>query len=261
MRPTAVVILAAGKGVRMKSDLPKVCHILDGRPLIAHVLHHVREISPAQIIVVIGHGAELVKKACEDRPSDRPSLDYVIQSERLGTGHAVMQAVPALRPEIENVLVVSGDVPLLSSESLKNLLTVHQSPHPGGRPAVTVLTAVVDPPGSYGRIVRGPGGDVLKIVENRDASADEKTIREVNTGTYVFHRNALESALSQIRPLNAQSEYYLTDAVAILRSQNRPVAASILADAREMSGINTPEGLAAVGQLYAQLKRASAVPS
>src|SRR6185295_1871351 len=169
-----VVILAAGKGTRMKSVQPKVLHPLAGRPLIEHVLRTVDELSAASTILVVGHGAEEVTGAL----SSRPTLQFVVQSPQLGTGHALLQTRDALAGKTGTVLLLYADVPLLQSGTLARLIETHQS----ARAAATVLTAELDDPYGYGRIVRDRSGKIVRIVEERDASGEERAIREINSG-------------------------------------------------------------------------------
>lgn len=241
MDHSAVIVLAAGKGVRMKSDLPKVCHPLHGKPLIGHVLDTVVQLSPAQVVVIVGHRASFVRDACQGH-----AVEFVTQEPQLGTAHAVMQAMPVIQKELTPVLIVSGDVPLMRASSLQKLISVHE--RTGA--AVTVLTAELSNPFGYGRIIRGDNGDVVRIVEHKDAAPEELAVAEVNTGTYVFDRSALDHALKLIKPENAQKEFYLTDAISILRGEGRRVSASLLEDPREMTGINTPEQLVEAEELF-----------
>jgi bifunctional UDP-N-acetylglucosamine pyrophosphorylase / glucosamine-1-phosphate N-acetyltransferase len=236
--PLQVVILAAGKGKRMRSDLPKVLHPLAGRPLLAHVLAAARALSPRRLCVVVGHGGNAVRErlAAEE-------VAWVEQSPQLGTGHAVQQALPALEAG-GIVLVLYGDVPLISSATLAGLVEAAA----GGR--LALLTQVLDDPAGYGRIVKDAGGAVLRIVEEKDANAAERAIREVNTGILAASRERLEAWLSRLRNDNAQGEYYLTDIVAAAVGDGVPVAVRHPSAAYECLGVNSKAELAALERQY-----------
>ena len=188
------IILAAGKGTRMKSKLYKVLHPVCGKPMVEHIMNRVTETAPNEIITIVGHGAELVKKQLGDRS------EYALQAEQLGTGHAVLQAEPFLKGKKGTTLVISGDTPLLTSETLNNLFEYHQ----GKNASATILTAKADDPTGYGRIVRDHVGIVEKIVEQKDATLEEARIQEINTGTYCFDIELLFDALSQLDTDKAQ---------------------------------------------------------
>lgn len=227
------IVLAAGKGVRMKSDIPKVLHPLCGKPLVAHVIANLREAGIADIIVVVGYGGDAVIKALG------PSVRYVRQHEQRGTGHAVMQAKPLIDGQRGMVLVASGDVPLISSRTFRRMIREAQS----DETKAVVLTMVPEHPTGYGRIIKTAKGDLAEIVEERDASEEQKTIREVNTGTYIFHGEYLIPGLSTLSTNNAQGEYYLPDVIRYIRSLGHPVRTICLEDAFEGSGVNSPEEL------------------
>lgn len=226
--------MAAGKGVRMKSDLPKVFHEILGEPMLTYVLETVKKLSPWKTFVVVGHQRQLIMDYYKDWP-----LKFVIQEEQLGTGHAVMQVKPYLEDFSGTVLVLAGDVPLLSAETLEEFIGFHLK----NRAVVSDLTAQLEDAGNYGRIVRNARGEILKIVEKKDASPEELKIKEINTGTFCFDREALFSALAEVRPENAQQEYYLTDTLEILRKKGLPVYAFRAADPSETLGVNTKEEL------------------
>ncbi|MBN2057933.1 MAG: NTP transferase domain-containing protein [Candidatus Saganbacteria bacterium] len=236
----AVIILAAGKGTRMKSDLPKVFHEILGEPMLTYVLDTVDQLRPKQTYLVVGHKRDLLMDYYKDR-----RLKFVVQDEQLGTGHAVMQAKPYLEDFSGTVLVLAGDVPLLSAKTLKGLLDFHRQ----NKAAATDLTAVLADAGNYGRIVRSRAGEILKIVEKKDASPEELKIKEINTGTFCFDKTALYAALAEVRPNNAQQEYYLTDTLEILKQKKLPVFAFQAKDPGETLGINTKEELVAVEKL------------
>ncbi len=236
------VVLAAGKGTRMKSDLPKVLHEIAGKSLLGHVLDTVVEVGIDHTVVVVGHKADLVRETCAG-----PGLDFVLQEPQLGTGHAVQVAVPSLR-EGGFTVVLAGDVPLLRADTLQRLVDGTVS---SGAAAV-VLTCVVPDAGAYGRIVKDGAGQVQKIVEARDASPAELAIGEYNTGVFCFQTEHLLSALDSLTTDNQQGEYYLTDTVAHLVNRGLPVAAVTTADPEEVVGINTVDELAAAEAILAR---------
>ncbi len=230
--PLDVIVLAAGLGKRMRSDLPKVLHPLAGRPLLAHVLDAARALAPRRIAVVHGHGAEKVRAAFPD-----PSIDWVVQAEQLGTGHAVQQALKQIAADAE-VLILYGDVPLVRAATLKRLLEA-------AREGVALLTAELPDPQGYGRIVRD-AGRVVRIVEENDASAAERAIREVNAGFMALSARRLSAWTKKFGNRNAQKEYYLTDVIALAAAENVPVTAVQVADPWEMAGVNSKQELAAL---------------
>ena len=226
-----IVILAAGQGKRMRSTLPKVLHPLAGRPLLAHVLDAARALNARRIVVVHGHGAEAVRAAFPDS-----GIDWVLQAEQLGTGHAVQQAMPRLQAE-GDVLVLYGDVPSVSEATLRRLLEA-------AREGLAILTAELDDPSGYGRIVRDPSGRVARIVEHKDASPAERAIREINAGFVAAGAQRLADWLKRIENRNAQREYYLTDIVALAVADAVPVVAVRAHDAWEVAGVNSKRELA-----------------
>lgn len=230
------LVLAAGAGKRMNSDLAKVLHPALGRPMLDHVLDAVRDAGVRRSIVVIGHQAEAVRRAMAPR-----GVEFAVQAQQLGTGHAVQQAEPLLAGVQGTVLVLCGDTPLLTSETLHALLVTHVD----AGAAATVLSAQVDDPTGYGRVVRGAGGAVQRIVEHKDATEAERRVREINSGLFAFSIVDLFAALRQVRADNAQGEYYLTDTLEILLRMGKRVAAHQCKDAREVQGVNTPEQLRA----------------
>ncbi|HEY3382911.1 MAG TPA: bifunctional UDP-N-acetylglucosamine diphosphorylase/glucosamine-1-phosphate N-acetyltransferase GlmU [Vicinamibacterales bacterium] len=239
MTPLHVLILAAGKGTRMKSARPKVLHQVAGAPMIDYVLATAGQLSPASRTVVVGHEAEQVQKALAHRADVR----FVLQEPQLGTGHAVLQAKPLLEGVRGTLVLLSGDVPLLRRETLDALISTHEA----SGAAATVVTAIVPDPTGYGRVVRD-GDSVLRIVEHRDASAAERAIREINSGIYAFDLEPLFPALGQIAADNAQREYYLPDLIGIYRTQGRQVGAVVAADPAEILGINNRSELAAMSR-------------
>lgn len=226
--------MAAGKGTRMKSDLAKVLHVLNRRPMIHYVLDTAFALNPEKVILVIGHQADAVREATQAY-----CLNYVLQSPQLGTGHAVMQAESALNTFEGDTIVLSGDVPLTKAETLAQLLNTHREK----KAVATVLTAILEDPTGYGRVIRGEQGDVLKIVEHKDASPAELAVNEINSGIYVFNKHKLFDALKHISNSNAQGEYYLPDVFKIFFSNGERIAAVSAMNFDEIRGINTPEQL------------------
>ncbi len=240
MQNVACVILAAGKGKRMKSDLPKVLHLLDGKPLVEYVLASCKKAGVARTVVVVGFKGDLVTEVVKPH-----GAETVIQQQQLGTGHAVAQTEPLLKNHTGEILVMNGDVPLISPRSIESLVEEHRR-----RGAVaTVLTAELDDPTGYGRIVRTSGGLVESIVEEADADIKIKAIREINSGMFCFDPGYLFTALHRVDNENQQGEYYLTDVLRILRHDNHPVAAQKINDANEVLGVNSPEQLKLIAGL------------
>ena len=241
--PFTAVVLAAGMGKRMKSDLPKVLHQALGKPLIAHVLGQLAPLHPARVVVVVGHQEELVRKALQGR-----DVHFVTQSPQLGTGHAVQTAWPeveqAAEPARETILVLAGDMPLVRTMTLRKLVERHVV----DKAAITFLSGELDDPSGYGRVVRDRRGDFVKIVEEKDATPAEKKIAEVNSGVYTFRRDPLVQALGLLRADNVQKEYYLTDTLAIAKGRGMRVGVVQASDPRELFGVNTPEQLEMVEQ-------------
>ncbi|MBD0373171.1 MAG: bifunctional UDP-N-acetylglucosamine diphosphorylase/glucosamine-1-phosphate N-acetyltransferase GlmU [Pyrinomonadaceae bacterium] len=237
-----VLILAAGLGTRMRSRTAKVLHRLGGRPLIAHVCRTATALDPGHIYVIVGHQAELVEQAVKDELGAEGAI-FVTQTEQRGTGDAVMAAREALADTNSTLLVLSGDVPLVSARTLAALIQQHRA-HRGRGAACTLLTIKLEDPTGYGRIIRDSEGRFERIVEQKDASAAEKQLNEINAGIYCFEARALFRALEKVKPENAQGEYYLTDVPGILRAEGEDVSIFLHTDAREVSGINTRVELA-----------------
>lgn len=237
MKEIAAIILAAGKGVRMQSDLPKVFHNLAGKPMLRHVIETVQSLGITKIYVVVGHKKDLISDYFKGWP-----VTFVSQDEQLGTGHAVRMVEPYLKGFSGNVLVLAGDVPLLSQITLKNLLEFHLA----NNAAATDLTATLPDAGNYGRIVRDEKGQIVKIVEKKDASVEELKIKEINTGTFCYKAQDLFSSLAKVRSENVQKEYYLTDTIEILKQSGKPVFAFLTPNYQETLGVNTKEELAAL---------------
>jgi bifunctional UDP-N-acetylglucosamine pyrophosphorylase/glucosamine-1-phosphate N-acetyltransferase len=243
---THIVVLAAGKGTRMKSALPKVLHPLAGRPLIEHVLRAVRPLGAASTVLVVGHGADEVKATL----ASTPGLEFVTQTPQLGTGHALLQTEPLLRGRTGTALLVYADVPLLQTSTLSRLLEAHRA----AGAAATVLTTHLEHPYGYGRIVRDENGRLARIVEERDASASERALTEVNSGIYAFEVAPLFSALHGLATDNTQGEYYLTDLIGAYHRARRPLETVTLADHEELRGVNTRVDLADLAQVIRQRK-------
>ena len=235
-----IVILAAGKGTRMKSALPKVLHRAGDRSLVDHVLRTAASVSPASIVVVVGHQADQVKESLRNRPG----LSFAVQDPQLGTGHALLQAEPLLRETTVTLVLLSGDVPLLRADTLASLLRRHEK----RQAAATIVTAVVPSPDGYGRILR-EGGQIEAIVEHKDASPAEREIREINSGIYAFDIPPLFPALREIGSSNAQGEYYLPDLVRIYRRRGLTVETVRVEDPREILGVNSRRELADVSAI------------
>lgn len=226
------VIMAAGKGTRMKSKLPKVMHLLAGKTLIEHVMDTVNQVGIERPLVIVGHGREVVEASICER------AESVVQAEQLGTGHAIMQVLPYLEG-IQNVLILSGDQPLLKPETLHALIELHETQGV----TATVLTAHMDQPFGYGRIIKN-GENLVRIVEEKDATLDERQIREINTGTYCIKGSSLKDALTKITPQNAQGEYYLTEIFDVFLRQGDKMLTYCTADSHEALGINSRSQLA-----------------
>lgn len=240
-----VVVLAAGKGTRLRSRLPKVLHRVGGRAIIDWVLDAAQALGPSSLIVVVGHEAARVRAHL----SGRPGLTFVVQEPQLGTGHALLQTAPLLEHRSGTILLLSGDVPLVRAATLRTLLDAHW--RTGA--ALTVATAMVDRPYGYGRIVRSRGR-VVRIVEQRDASPSQLAIQEINVGLYALDSGPLFAALRGLAAANAQGEYYLPDLVAIYRGQRRVVETCTIEHPGEMRGINSRSELAEVNAIVRHQK-------
>lgn len=238
-RLMSVVILAAGRGTRMYSDLPKVLHTLGGKPLIRHVIDAADALGAARIHLVYGHGGELLRQTLDEQGS---ALNWVLQAEQRGTGHAMAQAAPFFQDD-EDILMLYGDVPLITSATLERLLTVKPE---GG---IGLLTVTLDNPTGYGRIVR-ENGRVTGIVEQKDANEAQRGIREINTGILVASGKDLKRWLNQLTPNNAQGEYYLTDIIAMASGEGRQVNTVNPEHVNEVEGVNNRLQLAALERVY-----------
>lgn len=234
----STVILAAGEGTRMNSKKSKVLHKMLGKSLIEHVMDAAKYAGSQKICLVIGHKGEEVREAIGD------SVEYAVQKERLGTGHAVMQADSFIEEE-GDILVLYGDTPLITGETLKNMIETHRKEKNG----VTILSAIVEDPTGYGRIIRDEAGNFIKIVEHKDASEEELKVREINGGMYCFQARLLKEALKELTNHNVQGEYYLTDTLHIILSKGYRVNAMIVKDSTEILGVNSRAQLSEVTQI------------
>ena len=234
------VILAAGKGTRMNSELPKVIHKCDNQPMVHYVIKAAKDAGATDVCVIVGYGASEVKKAIYD------VVDFVTQAEQLGTGHAVKCAKDFIGTE-GDVLVLCGDTPLITGETLTKLVELHKKLANG----VTVLSAIVDDPTGYGRIIRDEQNGFVKIVEQKDADEEEQAVKEINSGMYIFNAEALSASLELLSNDNAACEYYLTDTIAIIKKIGLRVSAMALSgdEVDDIMGVNTIE----------QLERATAI--
>jgi bifunctional UDP-N-acetylglucosamine pyrophosphorylase/glucosamine-1-phosphate N-acetyltransferase len=239
MKNVACVILAAGKGERMKSELPKVMHPICSRPMLGYVLDLVKELKINRASVVLGHKHEVVKKLLG------PGYKTVIQKKILGTADAVKQAMPSLRGFKGTVLVLYGDIPLLKAQTLNKLLKRHQE----NSAFATLLTAKVNKPAGYGRVLRDKYTSACGIIEDKDANDAQKDIKEINTGIICFDKAKLESALKRIKPNNRKKEYYLTDAINILYKNGGLIESLVMEDADEAMGINSRVELAKANKI------------
>jgi bifunctional UDP-N-acetylglucosamine pyrophosphorylase/glucosamine-1-phosphate N-acetyltransferase len=234
MNEIGVIILAAGLGKRMKSRLPKVMHPLSGKPLLSHVLATARRLKPEKVAIIVGHGAERVRQACHN------DVTWVLQEQQLGTGHAVFCAKKSFGEFSGDILILSGDVPLISERTLNAIIQGHRHDNA----SLTLLTASLEQPRGYGRVLRHADGSIAGIVEEKDATDVQQQINEINAGVYVASAPFLFSALEKIENRNEQGEYYLPDTVAIALKHGKRVATVNAEDAREVMGINTREELA-----------------
>lgn len=233
MSQLTALILAAGKGTRMKSELPKVLHTCCGKPMVSHVIDAAREAGADRVVVIAGYKSELVHAELKD------SVLYAEQTEQLGTGHAVMCAADQLGQGGET-LILCGDTPLVTAETLKKLCEAHRAAGNG----VTVLSAILEDPTGYGRIIRDKDGAFLKITEHKDCTEEELATKEINAGMYLFDTASLQASLGKLTNDNAQGEYYLTDTIAIIKEAGGRVDAMPVSNTNEILGVNTVEQLA-----------------
>ncbi|MBC2705908.1 sugar phosphate nucleotidyltransferase [Desulfobacula sp.] len=239
-----VIVLAAGKGTRMKSDIAKVLHRVANKSMVVHVVKCAKKIARDNVIVVVSHQAQKVK----DEVSKFFKVDYAVQEELLGTGDAVKVAIPGLKPSIKNVLVLCGDVPLIQESTLLYLMDGHKQ----NQAKASVLATDVDDPTGYGRIVLDQQNNMLCIKEEADATENEKKIKKVNAGIYCFDKKFLISVIDEIKPDNNQKEYYLTDVVEIARKRHEKIVVITMDDPRQVIGVNTLEELGKVECLVQQ---------
>ena len=245
MSPIAI-LLAAGKGTRMRSELPKVLHPLGGRPLVAHPLRAAREAGATRAILVVGHGADAVEAAAREHAPEGLAIDCALQAEQKGTGHAVLCALDALGDYEGPVWILSGDVPLLSAGTLSALADDCVSEGA----SMSMLSFEPADPFGYGRVLRDENGRVLAIREQKDASPEEAAVAEVNSGVYCVPAGLLRRYIPQLGTNNAQGEMYLTDLIELARAEGRVLARVV--DELEVAGVNTPEQLAALEAAYAK---------
>lgn len=236
-KPLSVVILAAGKGTRMYSDLPKVLHPIAGKPMVKHVIDTVKHLNARQINLIYGHGADLLKERLADEP-----VNWVFQAEQLGTGHAMQQAAPFFADD-ENIMMLYGDTPLIQQSTLERLIA--QKPENG----IALLTVKLDNPTGYGRIIR-ENGSVVAIVEQKDASAEQLKIQEINTGVMVASGASFKKWLGNLNNNNAQGEYYITDVIAMVNEDGFQVQAVQADEFMEVEGVNNRLQLAALERFY-----------
>ncbi len=239
MKNIVAIVLAAGEGTRMKSRLPKVLHQVCGRPMIKHTIDRLEELNIDKKIVIIGYNGSLVKETLDKK------VDYIWQKEQLGTGHALAQCREALTKFKGDLLVLSGDTPLLTTQTLKGLIETHREKEA----LATILTTILKPPTGYGRVIRHGDGTIRKIVEEEDATIIELANEEVNAGTYCFKKEAIFQALEKIRPKNVQEEYYLTDAIEVLTKKGHKVEVYTTDESDEIIGINSRKDLALANRI------------
>lgn len=239
----AAIILAAGKGERMESDIPKVLHRIHGRPMISILIDTLTRLDFSRLMVVIGYKGELVKDELSEYP-----VSFVWQHEQLGTGHAVQMARDVLGDFTGTTLVALGDVPFLSARSIERLFEVHEET----KAAATCLSAIVNNPAGYGRIVREGNSSIMKgIIEDKDASKQVRQIQEINTGTFCFDTQQLFAALDKVDNKNKQGEYYLTDTIKIMRNNGLRVAVVTAENPDEVMGVNSVEQLELLAKKFA----------
>lgn len=230
---THAIILAAGKGARMHSELPKCAHLIIDKPMVMCVLDTLRELGIKEVITVVGYKGEIVKQILEGK------CDFAFQAEQKGTGHAVNMTRDILEGKKGTTIIAAGDMPLVRKETYQKLIDTHVN----SESDITILTAIQANPNGYGRIIRDNEGNVLKIVEEKDCNDEERKVNEVNTSIYAANNEMLFKLLDEVKNNNCQNEYYLTDIIAIGKSKNLKIETCIMEDAEEMDGINTQEQL------------------
>ncbi|PIC69587.1 bifunctional UDP-N-acetylglucosamine diphosphorylase/glucosamine-1-phosphate N-acetyltransferase GlmU [Sporosarcina sp. P16b] len=243
MTNTYAIVLAAGQGTRMKSDLYKVLHPVCGKPMVEHVIDHIRDLHSDRIVTIVGHGAEMVEQTLGNKS------EYALQTQQLGTAHAVQQAERVLADLEGTTLVVCGDTPLISTETMAALLAHHHETEA----KATILTAIADDPTGYGRIIRAENGDVMRNVEHKDTNDEERLVKEINTGTYCFDNRVLFDTLKKVNNENAQGEYYLPDVLGILKSEGQRISAYTTPNFHETLGVNDRVALAQAEKNMRQL--------
>lgn len=241
----AVVVLAAGAGTRMKSDTQKTLHEIGGRSLLSHSLHAAASVSPSHVVAVVGHQRDQVSPAVDRIAEDMGiTILQAVQEEQNGTGHAVQVGLDVIPDFTGTVVVTNGDVPLLTGQTIEKLIDAHEA----ASAAVTVLSLELDNPTGYGRIIRDSAGEVREIVEEKDATDEQRAVTEVNSGVFAFDGAVLRDALTRINSDNAQGELYITDVLAIARGDGRTVSAFTAPDPRELAGVNDRVQLAEAGK-------------
>lgn len=246
----AVIILAAGKGKRMLNpDLPKVLSLLDEKPLIDYVLHLTNRLSPQKIVIVVGFHKEKVIEHVDSLGYE--NIEYAVQHEQLGTGHAVMSARKNLVDFDGNILILAGDVPMIRYTTIKKFINLHNE----ASSRVSVLSTLAPNPTGYGRIIRDENNNFLDIIEEKDADELQKKVKEINSGIFLINSELLFSSLEKIGNHNAQNEYYLTDIIKVLRNMGHPVHAINCSDFAELQGINTVEDLQQAEQIMRHYKQ------
>jgi UDP-N-acetylglucosamine pyrophosphorylase len=247
-RSLAAIIMAAGQGKRMNNpDLPKVMHHVGGTPLIEHVVRLADSCNASPIVAIVGHGKELVTEHLNQL---NMNIETAVQEQQLGTGHAVQQAESHLQDFHGDVMILSGDVPLTRKETLTSMLEKHWE----SDAAVTVLTTELPDPTGYGRVIRDSAGNIVRIVEHKDASEDERKVKEINSGIYIFNKDHLFKALSNVTNSNAQGEYYLPDVFAMFDKQGLRMIPFAIDVFHEIQGVNTVEQLQELDELYIRLQ-------
>jgi len=237
----AAIILAAGKGTRMKSDLPKVLHLVNDKPMLIHVIDLARQLHSERIINILGHEKDLVIEAIKSE-----NVEYVIQEPQLGTGHAVQQTESLLKDFTGDVLVLSGDVPLLRKSTIDKMLKIHREANNGA----TVLTAMFVNPRGYGRVIRKNNDTLDFIIEEKDCNEEQRKIKEINAGIYIFKAKELFPALNKIENDNKQNEYYLPDTLKYITNTQQSIALHITDEPIEISGVNTVEQLRELNLIF-----------
>ncbi len=243
---TGIVILAAGLGTRMKSDRAKVLHEICGHPMIEYVVRVANEVVDGNVVVVVGHQADAVEKIVRSIGK----AHFALQAEQLGTGHAVKCAMPELPEKVQQVVVLCGDVPLIRSETIKQLIDDHRK----NNRTITVLAVEVDDPKGYGRVIIDAQGQLTAIVEEADADAAQKLVRTINSGIYTIERSYLQEALPKLRADNAQKEIYLTDIIGLGYKEHKQVGVVIGQDSREVIGVNSREDLQVAEKIMKQYR-------